>query len=494
MLPILAGIETEYGLWIEGRGAEQQADDSATLVRSYPGESFCIWDYRWENPRADLRGFNLEKLARDPADAAFDAGRPRRSLREEHSDRILANGARFYNDHGHPEYSTPETWSLDELELHDLAGEIAVARAATAYSQQTGHRVKLYKNNADFHGASYGTHENYLVPRSIPIDELIRAVTPMLVARQLLCGTGKVSAERNGTVRFQLSQRADFFAEPVNTETLFRRPIFNTRDEPHADRTIWLRLHVISGDANMISRCTRRKVGLVKIALALLFCGEPVNWNFRDPVKAIQDISQSECGDARIELQGGSWTTATQILESYFSAARTYLDATDPTCRELLDVVDDCECLIEQLNTAPDEFRKSVDWAAKKWLISAYLHEVPNASVDELMAVDLAYHDLDRNDGMYFGLLDAGEVVRRPEIECIEKRLHHVFEDTRARARSVAVRRFSKQLESLSWGAMTFSSDSGEETIALRPDGIFGSELEIVSDVEQFIAILKGKS
>src|SRR5579859_2426219 len=106
MLKILAGIETEYGLFIEGRGAEEQVDDATAFVRSYPGPHFTGWDYRYESPRSDLRGFSLSRLAVDPVDARFDVGVRRGSDRDIRSDRILPNGARFYNDHGHPEYST----------------------------------------------------------------------------------------------------------------------------------------------------------------------------------------------------------------------------------------------------------------------------------------------------------------------------------------------------------------------------------------------------
>src|SRR5579885_1826840 len=128
--PILAGIETEYGLLVEGRGAEDQVDDSQSLVQSYPGKCFVGWDYRFESPRADLRGFTQKSLQFDPEDAKFDFGRTRGGDMEVRADRILPNGARFYNDHGHPEYSTPECHSLRELALHDMAGEIVVLRAA----------------------------------------------------------------------------------------------------------------------------------------------------------------------------------------------------------------------------------------------------------------------------------------------------------------------------------------------------------------------------
>lgn len=42
----------------------------------------------------------------------------------------------------------------------------------------------------------------------------------------------------------------------MGLETTLRRPIVNTRDEPHADRARWRRLHLIIGDANLLETAT----------------------------------------------------------------------------------------------------------------------------------------------------------------------------------------------------------------------------------------------
>jgi proteasome accessory factor A len=375
---ILAGLETEYGLYLEGRGAEDQIDDSMALVRGYPGECFVGWDYRYESPRADLRGFKLSRLAHDPEDAKFDRGRVYGKDSEIRSDRVLPNGARFYNDHGHPEYSTPECWSLNELALHDYAGQLVVLRAARALAEKTGKPVRVYKNNTDFHGASYGTHESYLVPRALGFEKLFEVLLPMLVVRQVLSGAGKVGSEGGAKCDFQLSQRADFFAEPANTETLYRRPIFNTRDEPHADPRDWIRLHVISGDANMIPKCTARKVGLVKLALRLCTAGEAPVWKLADPVRAFQSISRDMSHQFHVELAGRSWTTAREILESYFAAAESTLELDEDerwtifNSRLLLDSLDKDHALV----------RSQIDWAAKRGMIEHYMgKKVPTGAI-----------------------------------------------------------------------------------------------------------------
>ena len=170
----LFGIETEYGIIVEGLGANDWISESIAVVRSYDGPKAQGWNYRGEDARRDMRGFTAQRLSTNPDDAQFDTpGSPILSREEERSDRILSNGARWYNDHGHPEYATPECRSLRDLVAHDKAGERIALRAAQKRGAVKNLAVTLYKNNTDFHGASYGTHEGYLMKRDVPTDALI---------------------------------------------------------------------------------------------------------------------------------------------------------------------------------------------------------------------------------------------------------------------------------------------------------------------------------
>src|SRR5579871_6157272 len=440
---ILAGIETEYGFTVEGRSADDQIEDAIAFVRGYPGPCFAGWDYCYESPRADLRGFRLDRLAVDPEDAKRDTGKTYGTPHEVRSDRILPNGARFYNDHGHPEYATPECWSLDELVLHDTAGQFVLLRAARVLSEATGRAVSVYKNNTDFHGSSYGTHENYLVPRELGFERLYAAVTPMLIARQILCGAGKVGSESGPRADFQLTARGDFFAEPANAETLFRRPVFNTRDEPHAAPQTWIRLHVISGDANMIPSCTRRKVGLVKLALMLEIAGQAPRWNIPQPVRAFSALSRDETREFRIALDGRNWTTAYDVIESYLAAAEQTLELN----AEFKSLVAECRELLSDLAGPGALAPRSIDWAAKKELLEAYRGEA-GASWREpvLQAYDLEYHNIDPAEGLYFALESMEQVDPMPSLDERLARIESAPERTRAFARGLAVSRFSNLL------------------------------------------------
>ncbi len=487
--PILAGIETEYGLLVEGHGAEDQIDDAITFVRSYPGPCFVGWDYHYESPRADLRGFVLERLTVDPEDVKYETGRQRGTDHEIRSDRILPNGARFYNDHGHPEYSTPECWSLQHLAAHDAAGERVLLQTAEAFQRETGLTARVYKNNTDFHGASYGTHENYLVRRDVGFEALYKAVTPMLVARQILVGSGKVGAESGKACTYQLSQRADFFTEPFNAETLYRRPVFNTRDEPHARPQDWIRLHVIAGDANMIASATARKIGLVKLAIELVQRGEPPLWRLADPVEAFKAVSRDETYRFPVQLQGRSWTTAAEILESYFAAAEQTLDLD----HDLKWTIDTSRALLLDLSSNFEEFKKHVDWAAKRSILETYMDDEGIDWQDPgLTAFDLEYHNIDPEEGLHAALEQMGAVEANPNIEALESLLTSQSEPNRASARGLSVSKYGENLSSACWKSLTFELDGGPIEIELLPDATYPAELADAVDVGSFIECLRG--
>jgi proteasome accessory factor A len=472
----LAGIDTEYGFTIEGRTVHDQAEDSIQFVKSLPDSAFLAWNYQQESPRLDMRGFQVERLAVDPADAEFDANRARPAAAHERADRVLSNGGRFYNDHGHPEYATPECWTLADLIEQEQAGDKVVLRAAAALSQILSRKVDVYKNNTDFHGASWGTHENYLVSRSIPFADLANCIIPMLIARQVLTGSGKVGSESGGPVRYQLSQRADFFVEPMNIETLYRRPVFNTRDEPHAPAQTWRRLHVITGDSNMNPACTRRKVALVKIALLLADRGAAPKWPIPDPVASFKMVSRDSTGEGRIDLEGRNWTTPRQVLESYLDAAAQVPDL-DP---ELQQAITECNSLLEARFSSFDDFWPSVDWASKYWLLDHYAERVGGwKNQTAMQSLDLQYHLLDEEDGLYFGLLQAG-VLKTPQFGSTSPTAPPA--GSRAVIRSAALTHLSTELEAVSWGKLRFKN-GGE--LDLPPDRWYEGAPQSVESVEE---------
>ena len=272
------GLETEYGITIHGAESVDVVAESIELVRRYTEHGAHMkWDYELEDPHRDARGFRAKELLQDTDESAYyeiDKNRPL-SFEEIKSDLVLSNGARFYNDHAHPEYSTPECTTLRELVAQDKAGERILAECARRRSSKLPpeNEVRLYKNNTDFSGHSYGCHDNYLMRRDIPWDRIVSGVLPFLITRQIFAGAGKMGIEGESAASqpgvFQISQRADFFSVLVSIDTMNRRPLVNTRDEPHADASRYRRFHVIIGDSNMSQWATALKVGTTALVLGL---------------------------------------------------------------------------------------------------------------------------------------------------------------------------------------------------------------------------------
>jgi proteasome accessory factor A len=484
---ILAGIETEYGFLVEDRGPKDQVSDAAECVRSWPGQFFAGWNYQYESPRNDLRGFKLAHLAVDPEDWKFETNQsPSQSSAEVRSDRVLATGARFYNDHGHPEFSTPECLSLDDLVAHDLHGEVVVAQAARAYAEQLGRSVKVYKNNSDFHGASYGTHENYLVPREVGFERLFAGLTPLLVARTILCGAGKVGSEAGDWCDFQLSQRADFFVEAANAETLYRRPIFNTRDEPHADPREWIRLHVISGDANMLPAVTRRKVGLMRLAIRLTEIDRQPKFSAPEPVKAIQRISRALAAHGSLTPSATSWGDgdAFSILRAYLDAAAQYLelDSEDEA------VISESHRILGLLESNDADLPRDLDWAAKRWVIDQH-HITEGGSWRDAAAqsLDLAFTDVDPDEGLRPALVEMGI------IDPVPPHAVTVPADTRAAIRGLFVEKFADSLVSASWSSLVATWGGNTYEVNLDPRLAPPGGLDAARTPEEFFRMISAQ-
>ncbi len=455
----LMGLETEYGLFIEGVDVGSLTTEARALVQSGPGGP--RWDYRGESPLQDLRGFRASRLITNPRDEEVErtakAPEPR-TPHEDHVDRVLLSGARFYHDHGHPEYSTPECRSLRELLTHDRAGEQIVWAAAWAYRERTGRRVFIYKNNSDYHGMSYGCHENYLVRREIPFERLVAGLLPFLVTRVLFAGTGKVGVEAHThpdeRVPYQLSQRADFFDEVLSVDTLHRRPLINTRDEPHADPTRWRRLHVICGDANLSEYSTALKLGTTALALDVLEGGYGAPIELKDPVRAIRALSRETEGGWLVETREGKTIPAVDVQRAYLLAAQELAAGRDPETDWLLR---EWQAALDDLESDPRRLRDRLDWAAKRALLEDFLEAEGQSwettDIELLQSLELEYHNIDPQVGLFWALQDQGVIRRITKEKEVEHARQLPPRDTRAYLRGLCLRRF--EVEAASWSRLT---------------------------------------
>ena len=471
------GIETEYGIAVDGQEAVDVVAESIEIVRSYTEHGASMkWDYDLEDPHQDARGFRARELLQDTDEAAYyeiDKARPL-SFEEIKGDLVLSNGARFYNDPAHPEYSTPECTTLRQLVAHDKAGERVLwesarrrnERIAGAHPERT---VRLYKNNTDFVGHSYGCHDNYLMARETPWERIVTGSIPFLVTRQIFAGAGKMGVEGENTPPqpgvFQISQRSDFFSVLVSIDTMNRRPIVNTRDEPHADTSKYRRFHVIIGDANMNEVATALKIGTTSLVLELIEKGHAPALELADAVEATKSISRDADYDWIVELANGKKISAIDIQRLYLDAARRHCDQSSGETRWVLS---EWETILNDLQTDPPGCTDRVDWAAKRFLLSTFREAEHLDWTDPwLQSLDMEYHNIDPVAGLYHEMLRTCAVRRFLEEEEIRDAIFQPPETTRAFFRGRSVAKFNAFISSIQWDEVVFKTPHGPRTVPL---------------------------
>jgi len=434
-IPKVMGIETEYGITVKNQPDFNPILSSLLLINSYETyrSSRIRWDYEAESPLRDARGFEYMEDKEVPS-------------KEESRliNLILSNGARFYVDHAHPEYSSPETTNPRDCVIWDRAGEriLDLSRTRAEAVSPPEQRILIYKNNTDSKGNSYGTHENYLMDRKVPFARIVQYLLPFFVSRQVYTGAGKVGAENNTEFcEFQVSQRADFLETEVGLETMHSRPIINTRDEPHADAEKYRRLHVIVGDSNMSEVATYLKVGTTALILDMIEDGHfDRDYGLQSPVQAIRDISHDPTLRETIRLKDGRAITPLQLQMEYLEHATRYVQAidADPVTR---DVLARWTYVIEQLADDPMQLNREVDWVIKQQLIQAYMEKNRLSWRDpKVSLMDLQYHDIRPDKGLYFSLVRRDLVDRITDDESIERAKHVPPQTTRARLRGEFIR------------------------------------------------------
>jgi Pup amidohydrolase len=460
-IPKICGIETEYGISVRHSTDFNPILSSSLLINSYAKPAFrrVKWDYEEENPLRDARGFE-----RAPVEGAVEDESGLVNI-------ILPNGSRYYVDHAHPEYSSPECTNARDAVIWDKAGERILEGSIEAAAEiaPEGRAISVYKNNSDGKGNSYGCHENYLVARETPFPDLVRHLIPFFVSRQVYTGSGKVGAE-NGLegVDYQISQRADFFEVEVGLETTFKRPIINTRDEPHADPDVYRRLHVIVGDANMAEVSTFLKLGTTAIVLKMIeddFIAD--DFSLRDPVSCMRTVSHDPACKTPIEMNDGRKLSAVELQWEYWRLAKKYVQDNDET-DDSNAVLERWEATLEALETDPMSLARQLDWVAKLELLEAYRSRDGLAwDHPKLRQVDLQYHDVKRSKGLFHKLDAAGKVERLVSEQEVARAVDHPPEDTRAYFRGESLRRFSDDISAASWDALIF--DLGDEPLRKVP-------------------------
>ncbi len=453
----IMGTETEFGISVLGTPSANPMLASSQVVNAYASTSArsrrARWDFEEENPLRDARGFDLSRSAADPSQLTDeDVGL---------ANLILTNGARLYVDHAHPEFSTPECTNPRDVVRWDKAGEQIIVTAANAVRIPDQNPIVLYKNNTDNKGASYGAHENYLMKRSTPFPDIVRHITPFFVSRQVICGAGRVGIGQDGqTSGFQISQRADFFEVEVGLETTLKRPIVNTRDEPHADPEKYRRLHVIIGDANLAEISTYLKVGTTSLVLAMIEDRAlTADLAIDNPVSELHKVSHDPTLKHLVSLRDGRSMSALDLQECYLEQARDYVDAHlgADADKQTRDVLDRWESVLSRLRTDPVSCRRELDWVAKLALLESY-RERDGLEWDDpkLRLIDLQYADLRPDKGLYQRLVARGSIDRLLTDDEVTRAVSEPPVDTRAYFRGRCLAQYPDRIAAASWDSVIF--------------------------------------
>jgi len=479
-IPKVMGVETEYGITVRNQPDFNPILASLLLINSY--ETYRTarirWDYEAESPLRDARGFEYAD------DRELPSKEESRLI-----NLILSNGARYYVDHAHPEYSTPECTNPRDLVIWDKAGEriLNLSRQRAEAVSPPEQRILVYKNNTDWKGNSYGTHENYLMDRRCPFTRIVQHLMPFLVTRQIFTGAGKVGSENNlEYVPYQISQRADFLETEVGLETMHSRPIINTRDEPHADPERYRRLHVIVGDANMSEFTTYLKVGTTAIVLSMIE-DDAIDRDLAldNPVQAFRAVSRDLACRAPLRMRDGRTMTAIAVQRQFLELAhRYYRDReADPVTR---DVLARWEWVLDRLEQDPMSLSRELDWVIKRALIESYMAKHELDWTDSRVAmVDLQYHDIRPGKGLYYKLEDSDAVERVVTDDEIAKAIHDPPKDTRAYFRGMCLQRYSEDIVSASWDSIIFDLKEGPLKKIFMLEPLRGTEAHVRQLLEE---------
>ena len=465
------GTETEYGIVHRGVKDSNPISASSFLINAYlsttsdqgvgPNAPRVGWDFIDETPEIDIRGF-----------APIGSLPP--EIEANLVNAVLTNGSRYYVDHAHPELSTPEC--LDPLSLlrWDRAGDEIIVKSMKAANEvlPPGEEIIVYKNNSDGKGNSYGCHENYLISREIPFGRIVQHATTHFVTRQIFTGAGKVGSEAVGEKRmetpFQLTQRADFFEEEVGLETTLKRPIINTRDEPHADPLKYRRLHVIVGDANLCEVANFLKLGTTGIVMAMIednFLDNQLK--IVDPVHALRQVSRDMSLKTPIRLEGGKTATALSLQWEIYERSHKYINEfgfENVGGESVIKVMEYWEKVLSALTSSPDQLFGVLDWVTKKKIIDSYADR-HGLKVDDfkLAALDLQYHDL-RPEMSLFARIPTEKIVSTEEVALA---VENPPNETRAFFRGKCLQKWPENVLVANWDSIVF--DIGDKNLRRVP-------------------------
>ncbi|MGO1504290.1 MAG: Pup--protein ligase [Brachybacterium sp.] len=387
--------------------------------------------------------------ALEPEAAARELFRPVVAMGRS-SNVFLRNAARLYLDVGsHPEYATAECDDWWELVAQDRAGERIFADLTVQANERLAAegqdaRIHLLKNNVDSAGNAFGSHENFLVDRRGEFTRLPRYLLPFLVTRQIVTGAGGVVRPQSSDgadpaeapAQFVFSRRSDHMWEAVSSATTRTRPIINTRDEPHGDPSRYRRLHVIVGDSTMSEVSTHLRFATTDLVLRAIEGGRALpELTLHDDIAAIRAVARDLSGAAPIPTAGGGTTTAIEVQQRWLDHVTDFADDSEQ------EVLESWQKGIDAVRTGDRSWAAThLDWAIKERLFEQVTArrgiDLGDPAIERL---DLAYHDIDPGQGVFYALQRRGLAPASLPEERIEAARSTAPTTTRAHLRGQVV-------------------------------------------------------
>lgn len=469
-IPKVMGIENEYGIYVPDNKDEK---NYCIIPERIINAAVALFSsFKREERKELLNDFSAEIVGRIEKNlSAEDRDKSYREVLRVLgvSGQVLSNGSRFYIDCGHPEYSTPECFSARDALIWDKAGEKIIELCRRNVEEELKIKIEIHKDNTDAFGNSFGTHECYLTePKTF--EEIVtpgsRKGTQLinfLVARQIICGAGKVGSNHPiFEANYQISQRADFIIKCWGLDTTQNRAIINLRDHPYADPLRFRRLHLILGDANLCEPAEFLKLGLTSVFLKLLeddfiaktesFLCQPLYL----PTLCLKVVSRDLTFKQPLPFNSGKKTTALEILDETNRLLRLYFETRAPS-EEEKEILKLSEFFVEKLKTNFLELFGYSDWVTK-YVVLRRLREKTKCKWDspKAKAIDYLYHNLNPEVGSYFKLDKSGKIKHIVKEEEIIRAVKEAPENTRAYLRGKCIEKFGGKIYNIGWDFVKF--------------------------------------
>ena len=494
----IMGLENEYG--ISSLLGTDPITLSTRLVHAYAKHLYpnknIRWDYDLENPLRDARGFDLTRSEVDPS-LLTDEDQTIANI-------VIHNGARFYVDHAHPEYSAPETTNAFDAVKWDLAGDSVIKKAIELDKQIfPNDPIRIFKNNVDNKGASYGTHENYLMKRSTEFNQIIHFLTPFLVTRQIFTGAGRIGiGQIPNNDSFQISQRSDYIETLVGLETTLRRPIINTRDEPHADSSKYRRLHLIIGDANMCDFANVLKIGSTDLVLTMIeqeyLTG--VDFEIIDPVQTLKEISRDLSLEKKIMLVSGNLFTTLQLQNKYLQKAIEFNNNIAKS-NYFAQIIDMWKFTLQNLTRDPSKLIGKIDWITKKYLMEKLGINVFAKSGDISKSIDFQYSEISNGQNIFSILKNKNIIASLFDQKEIDVSEINPPLNTRAFFRANMLKNYPLFISAASWDNVILDLDPNQSLLRIPTTDPysfnFDTHSEILKkakDIQELVSVLSSHS